>query len=70
MIHSVPTITKEQYERLEKLANTKEPGANINKQKPIFGDKLSSFLKEHIAEGSTNNTNSDANFYKLVERFA
>jgi len=67
MIHSAPTITKEQYESLAKLADIKEPNVNIDAG---FGDRLSSFLKEHIAEGNANNVNSDVNFYKLFERFA
>jgi hypothetical protein len=68
MIHSAPTITKEQYERLAKLDDDKD--FTTDKKSTGFGDRLSAFLKEHVGERNTNNANSDVNFYKLFERVA
>jgi len=70
MMYSAPTITKEQYENLAKLSDKKEPNLSIDSKQHGLGDKLSSFLKEHIGEVNLNNTSSDVNFYKLVERVA
>jgi hypothetical protein len=66
MKHTAPTISKEQYEQLAKLAGEKETDFAINRKQQGFGDLLGSFLKEYAA--GENTANSDAKFYKLVER--
>jgi hypothetical protein len=68
MIYSAPTITKEQYERLAKLDDDKD--VTLERKSNAFGDRLSSFLNEHVGEVNSNNANSDVNFYKLFERVA
>ena len=70
MIHSAPTITKEQYEYLVKLDEDKKPDFIAETKQYNLSDKLSAFLKEHMGEISSNNVKSDVNFYKLFERVA
>ncbi len=70
MIHSAPTITKEQYESLARLGDKKEFDLNIEGNHHVFGDRLNAFLKEHRGEVSSNNAKSDVNFYKLFEMVA
>ena len=70
MIHSEPTLTKEQYESLAQLDDEKKSDSTLETKQYGFGDKLSSFLKEHIGEVSSNNAKSDVNFYKLFEMVA
>ena len=68
MEHTATTISKEQYERLERLAGKTQPDFTINKKQHGFDDLLGSFLKEQVAEKNIENkANNDVNFYKLVE---
>lgn len=68
MIHSAPTLTKEQYERLAKFDEDKD--FTIEGKQDGLGDKLSTFLKEHVGEVNSYNAKSDVNFYKLFEMVA
>ena len=70
MIYFAPTITKEQYERLAKLDEDKNPDFTFENKQTYFGDRLSAFLKEQVGEVNSNNANSDVNFYKLFEMVA
>jgi len=67
MQHTAPTLSKEQYERLVKLADKKEPDFYIERKQNIYGDLLSSFLKENTDISSIN---SGVNFYNLLENVA
>ena len=52
-MYNLPTISKEQYERLLKLAEGKELNFSIDKKQHGLGDSLNTFLNEH----STNENN-------------
>ena len=67
MQHTAPTLSKEQYELLVKLADKKEPDFYIERKQNAYGDLLSSFLKENTDMKSVN---SGANFYNLLENVA
>ncbi|HXU27995.1 MAG TPA: hypothetical protein VN698_12265 [Bacteroidia bacterium] len=67
MQHTAPTLSKEQYERLVKLADKKEPNFYIERKQNIYGDLLSLFLKENTDMKSIN---SGVNFYNLLENVA
>ena len=64
---TIPTLSKEQYEHLVKLVDKKEPDFYVEKKPHIYGDLLSSFLRENT---NTSNINSNVNFYNLLENFA
>jgi len=51
-----PTISKEQYERLIKLTDKKEPDFYIERKQNLSDDLLSLFLKEYITIGSEKKT--------------
>ena len=67
MQHSIPTISKEQYEYLVKFADKKEPDFYIERKQNTYGDLLSSFLKENTDMKSIN---SGVNFHNLLENVA
>lgn len=67
MQHTAPTLSKEQYERLVKLADKKEPDFYVERKQNMYGDLLSSFLKENT---DVNSLNRGVNFYNLLENVA
>jgi hypothetical protein len=67
MQHTAPTLSKEQYERLVKLADKKEPDFYIERKQNAYGDLLSSFLKENT---DVSNVSSGINFYNLLEKLS
>jgi hypothetical protein len=70
MEYTLPTITKEQYERLAKLDDEKKSNFTLETKQYGFGDRLSAFLREQVGEVNSINANSDMNFYKLFEMVA
>jgi hypothetical protein len=67
MQHAAPTLSKEQYERLAKLADKKEPDFYIERKPNVYGDLLSLFLKEHTDISSIGNS---TNLHNLLENVA
>ena len=46
-MYITPTISKEQYDRLLKLAEVKESNFSIDRKQYSLSDSLNTFLKEH-----------------------
>ena len=69
MKHTIPTLTKEQYEYLAKFADKEEPNFHIVSKQSVYGDLLGSFLREYAQEETNKNyTHNNVNFKSLLER--